>query len=63
MSGYKELFENKLLHQNINPANVYIQNEKYMIGGFEYAVFYETHTFDQNKAGDVKYMSPEKLVL
>lgn len=58
MTGYKGLYEKKILHQNINPANVFICDGVYSLGGFEHAVFYETHVFDLNKVGLPTYMSP-----
>lgn len=63
VAGYKALFDSKILHQNISPSHIYVNNGVYKIGGFEHAVFYEKHTFDQSKYGDLRYMAPEKMVM
>lgn len=45
MRGYKGLYDKKILHQDIKPANILIKKGVYKLADFGFGLFYEGHDF------------------
>lgn len=63
VSGYKVLFDRKILHQDLKPDNILLKNGTYKIADFGLSVFYEVHRYDERREGTVSYIAPEKLTM
>lgn len=63
VSGYKVLFDRKILHQDLKPDNILVSKGTYKISDFGLSVFYEAHRYDERREGTVSYIAPEKLTL
>lgn len=61
MNGYKILFDKKILHQDLKPANILIKNNVYKIADFGLSVFYENHEYGLTREGTLSYIPLEKL--
>lgn len=58
VSGYKVLFDSKILHQDIKPQNILIKDGVYKLADFGLSVFYESYDFDTKREGAVGYIAP-----
>jgi serine/threonine protein kinase len=63
VSGYKVLYDRKILHQDLKPDNILLKSGTYKIADFGLSVFYEGHTYDDRRQGTVSYIAPEKLTV
>ena len=61
MSGYKVLYDAKILHQDLKPENVLIKNGKMKLTDFGFSIFYEGFKYGQIREGTLPYMPIEKL--
>jgi serine/threonine protein kinase len=64
MSGYKVLWDSKILHQDLKPENVLIKDGKYKLTDFGFSIFYSGMPEDRlgsTRKGTIHYMPLEKL--
>lgn len=59
-SGLKEIHKNNIIHRDINPSNIFIDNNKVKIGGFGVCKVLEgNEQFADDLLGTYYYMAPE----
>lgn len=56
MSGYKVLWDNKILHQDLKPANILIKNGLFKLADFGFSIFYEGYKHGSVREGTLPYM-------
>jgi serine/threonine protein kinase len=56
MNGYKVLWNEKILHQDLKLANVLIKNGIYKLADFGFSIFYEGVKFGESREGTLPYM-------
>lgn len=61
MNGYKVLWYNKILHQDLKPDNVLIKKGKLKLADFGFSIFYEGVKHGNIRVGTLPYMPLEKL--
>ena len=62
VAGYKYLYDNKIIHRALKPANILIKDELYKIADFGFAKYYsegsELDMVHQSLVGSPIYMCP-----
>lgn len=61
MNGYRVLWENGILHQDLKLANVLLKNGVLKITDFGFSILTEKYIPSLTREGTLQYMSPEKL--
>ena len=56
MSGYRVLYDSKILHQDLKPENVLFKNGKLKLTDFGFSIFYEGFKYGQIREGTLPYM-------
>ena len=58
MSGYKVLYDKKIMHQDIKPENILIRKGVFKLADFGLSLFYEGHDFGDCREGTLSYIAP-----
>lgn len=61
MEGYRPLWSNKILHQDLKPDNILRKGNTLKITDFGFSILYEGYHFTSLREGTLLYMPLEKL--
>jgi serine/threonine protein kinase len=57
MQGYRVLWQNKIVHQDLKPANVLIKKGTLKITDFGFSILQEKYIVSPTREGTMPYMS------